>query len=101
MVSHESKSSALLRIFVLGYVDIAHLAILFEQVLEILIGSPVRQVVNFQGDHPACVWRRTSPVARHFWSRTNYYLEKNDKIHTDSGRTRLSVAFISNKTIFE
>ena len=68
MVSHESKSSALLRIFVLGYVDIAylntvtlyqeqglqltHLAILFEQVLEILIGSPVRQVVNFQGDHP-------------------------------------------------
>jgi len=100
MVSHKSKSSTLLRIFVLRYVNVTNLAILFEQVLEILIGGAVGQIVNFQRNHPASVWRRASSVARHFWSRTIYYLEKNDKIHTDSGRNRLSVAFISNMTIF-
>lgn len=86
MVSHKGKSSALLGVFVFRDVDVTNLSIFLKQVLQILIAGAVGQIVNFQRNHPARIWGRSSSIARHFRARTKLYLEKIDKFHTNSGK---------------
>ena len=62
----EGKTTTLPGELVLRDEDVSDLAVLLEQVLNVVGGGAVGEVVHFEGHHLAGVGRRPSRITRHF-----------------------------------
>lgn len=60
--THKGKAAALFGVSIPGNVHVSHTTVLLKNPSQSLRGSPVGQVIHFQGGHPLHVWRRP-PVA--------------------------------------
>jgi len=60
-ISDKAKAPALLGAVVLGDVHVTNPPIFIKKTLQIVRSGPVREAIDLERNHPAGVWRRTSP----------------------------------------
>lgn len=69
---HEGEATALLGVPIAGDIHISDAAVLLKHPTQGLRGSPVGQVVHFEGGHPLHVWRRPSVAHCCFFSQQQH-----------------------------